>query len=298
MDITAIADTATGGAIGGIMDLAFGGIKNKRALKQDRKIGRQQMAREKEMSQFGMELGLNKMRKTPQAMRDAGLNVGLMYGGSGAGGQSTAQVTNEGTSAPTDMSSTSQGMGMQLAQQKVLQEAQIKNIEADTEKKKVEAVKLAGVDTSNVQADTDKKEKEAIQLSAQTGLTLEQSRLVIAQQNKTKEETTNIQTDTTKKEAEIKKIEKETDWMDDLNGATIRNINSEIRTRAEQLKQNWKKLNIEEQQKEIHKFSEEMKVKYPNAINVLGGITNDFIKMIDNLTGGDEAKEKIREKVK
>ena len=70
-------------------------------------------------------------------MEKAGLNVGLMYGGQGQGGQ----IMNPGGSASggnIEGRNGLSGMGMQLGADLALKIAQTKNIEADTKKKESE----------------------------------------------------------------------------------------------------------------------------------------------------------------
>lgn len=76
-------------------------------------------------------------------MKNAGLNIGLMYGHGGGGG-ATASIAGGNAQKVSDQSFT---QGMAMMQQAQLNKAQIENINADTKKKEVEANKLAGVDT-------------------------------------------------------------------------------------------------------------------------------------------------------
>lgn len=143
---------AGGGAIGSILDLAFGGIKNRR----NEKIANRQRDRDEEsqkrMANYNYDLAMKKFQDTgyeaqTKQMKEAGLNIGLMYGGAGSPGQATAS-TGSGASQTTTVDNTSStGMGMQLGLQSAMMEAQIKNIEADT------ATKLADATNKGVQTD-------------------------------------------------------------------------------------------------------------------------------------------------
>lgn len=90
-------------------------------------------------------------------LKNAGLNVGLMYKGGGPGGQTSSQPASVGMGQGSQPVSLSQNMmaGMSIDRQK----AEIENIKADT------AIKIAGLpkpaaDIANVQAETGKRLQE------------------------------------------------------------------------------------------------------------------------------------------
>lgn len=153
---------AASNAVGGIMGLALGSINDKRQLKQQGKLQKQQIAGNKEMIDYQMAKELQMWQNTnygPQMeqLKKAGLNPGLIYGMSGGGGATTGNATAsvQGTSAPQggreiqDMV----GMGMQMQ----LLQAQKEVLQTQAEKNRADAAKTAGVDTANVQADTENK---------------------------------------------------------------------------------------------------------------------------------------------
>ena len=84
-------------------------------------------------------------------LKEAGLNPALLYGSKGGGGATTGSGGGgvSGQSAGTAIrSGGAEGMGIQLQ----LLEAQKENIKADTELKKADAAKTAGVDTKEAEA--------------------------------------------------------------------------------------------------------------------------------------------------
>lgn len=122
------------------MGLLLGGINDRRQLKQQEKLQKLQMAGQREMSTFNKEQQLDLWRKTNfkaqmEQLKMAGLNPGLIYGMSGAGGATaSAQPGNVGGGqAPIGGREVQDmiGMGMQLQ----LLKAQKENIEADTKLK-------------------------------------------------------------------------------------------------------------------------------------------------------------------
>ncbi len=81
-------------------------------------------------------------------LKNAGLNIGLMYGQSGAGGMGASGGAHQAT--PEQPQGNPVGMALQvqqLEQQRRMNDAQISLTEAQAEKAKTEANKIAGVDT-------------------------------------------------------------------------------------------------------------------------------------------------------
>lgn len=96
-------------------------------------------------------------------MRNAGLNVGMMYGMGGGGGATTNAGSGSSVGMPTYQNT---GMGLDKAMgvaQLGLIDAQKENIQADTENKKAGA--------TNLGADTAKKGAETTNIGATTALT-------------------------------------------------------------------------------------------------------------------------------
>lgn len=83
-----------------------------------------------------------------QHLRNAGLNIGLMYGQSGAGGMGASGGAHQ--AAPEQPQGNPIGMALQvqqIEQQRRMNDAQIALTEAQTSKAKEEAKKIGGVDT-------------------------------------------------------------------------------------------------------------------------------------------------------
>lgn len=81
-------------------------------------------------------------------LKNAGLNIGLMYGQSGAGGMGASGGANQ--ASPEQPQGSPVGMALQvqqLEQQRRMNDAQIALAEAQAEKAKSEATKISGVDT-------------------------------------------------------------------------------------------------------------------------------------------------------
>lgn len=141
--------------VGTVLGLATANYNDRRQERLNRKMADQQKANAKEMAMFNQQLGLDTWEKTGygaqrRQMEEAGLNVGLMYGGAGSGG-----TTN---TAPGQMTSTGVaphsggeiGMGIQSAAQLAMMHAQIENTKASTENIKADTAGKQG-DTAPVQ---------------------------------------------------------------------------------------------------------------------------------------------------
>lgn len=150
-----MSDFGIGELVGLGIDLATTDWKYKKQREQEKKLQDIHIQGSKEMGLFNTglqkEAALDMWNKTNvEAQRkhieNAGLNVGLMYGGSGGGGTtigaSTGNVGSSGASEPNT------GMGMQLALAAKQANANIELTKAQTNKTNIEAEKIAGVDTT------------------------------------------------------------------------------------------------------------------------------------------------------
>lgn len=149
-----IGETVAGAGLG----LLLGGYNDQRQYEQQRKLQGLQIAGQKQLGMFNQGLAKEMWDYTNyenqrRHMENAGLNVGLMYGSAGAGGSTSGGSAGSVTGGNAPVGGGEVGMAMQLGLQKALTEAQIENVKADTEKKKVEAGKTGGVDTQKIGAE-------------------------------------------------------------------------------------------------------------------------------------------------
>lgn len=138
-----------GNAIGNVGNTLLGRLfekhNDRRQLEQQGKLGQQQLGLNIQQMKAQKDADYDMWLKTgPQGMVDeikkAGLSTGMMYSGSGAGGSAVGGGGGN-VGAPQAPKGGGEIMGLQLMN------AQKENIQADTEKKKVETEKTAGVDT-------------------------------------------------------------------------------------------------------------------------------------------------------
>lgn len=117
---------------------------------QQEKMQARQIAGQKEMTDYNVEKQKEMLEATNAKaqvnwLKDAGLSVGLMYGGKGGGGQtsniSSGSVNGGIAQAPDLMKSSGMGLSNELIK------AQIEATKAQANKTNVEAAKIGGVDT-------------------------------------------------------------------------------------------------------------------------------------------------------
>lgn len=122
-------------------------------------------------AQYGQQLQMQTWEQTNypaqiEQIKKAGLNPGLIYKGAGEGGTIGAMPSNSvNQTAPIQHTNS---MALQLGLQTAMVQAQIKNLEANTNKTNVEADKTAGVDTEQTQTATEKMKTEIGKLIAET----------------------------------------------------------------------------------------------------------------------------------
>lgn len=141
------------GAIGAGMGLVGTAVNAVGRNKRNRKAQQLQIEGQKEMSEFNRQQQMKLWEDTNyqaqmEQMRKAGLNVGLMYGMQGQGGQTNAQTGN----VSSQDQEASAGMGIQTAMQAAMNKAQVGLMEAQTEKTVAEKEKLEGIDTEEGKA--------------------------------------------------------------------------------------------------------------------------------------------------
>lgn len=239
---------------------------------QEQDLMDKQVENQKELNKFNQNLGLETWHQTNYSaqrkeLEKAGLNTGLLYGQGGGGGTTTGNAggSASGGTSPSygNELQTMTAMGLQLATQK----ANIELMESQATKNKVEATKIAGVDTDlagkNIESLTqgieESKAKQAL-----TKVTEEIQQFDLKYKNETREEYINqltnlgkklaAETDTALQEAKIANttvnekiniIKTELAGkllQNDLTKAGIQATNQEIQESIETIKQGWTKI--------------------------------------------------------
>lgn len=156
-----------GMAFAPIVGMMSDAINSNRQQKNNERSMNIQYENQRKLNEQGFQFGKDiwdytNAENQAQHYRDAGLSVGMMYGGAGTSGATTSTPSGGGASG-------SGGAGMATGMagsigamaQLGLMESQKENIDANTSKTQAETEKLAGVDTKNVEADTALKEYQA-----------------------------------------------------------------------------------------------------------------------------------------
>lgn len=133
------------------MGMLLEGHNDRRQLRQQTKLQNLQIAGNKEMTDYNMAKELEMWKNTSygaqmEQIKKAGLNPGLLYGMGGTGGQSTGTPGGgvQGAQAP---------QGGQEILGMLMQQAQIENLKAQTDKTKAET-KNVGKTGKNIEAQT------------------------------------------------------------------------------------------------------------------------------------------------
>ena len=135
-----LAMQTAGTVLDTVLGLALENHADKRQLKQEGRLLKQQAQIDREQAAFNQALGLETWRKTgPVALsaelEKAGLNKALQYGGNGGGGQ-TMGMSGANVNAESAPRGGGEIMGLQLMKaQENLIRAQTENVEADTQNK-------------------------------------------------------------------------------------------------------------------------------------------------------------------
>lgn len=142
--ITPIINAATGG----MMDMIMGPAEDARQVKQQQKLTSIQEMSAGRLAANAKENAFDLWQRTNAAAQakeyeKAGLNTGLMYKSGGAGGITTGGATP----MPTGGTAATAAQTMANKMDMMMMGAQIENMKADTELKKADTVKTAGVDT-------------------------------------------------------------------------------------------------------------------------------------------------------
>lgn len=296
---------AASAATGGLMGAIFGGMNDRRQIKQQGKLNQLQEESSKRMMDYQNIKAMDMWQKTNYSaqlaeMKKAGLSTGLMYGGSGPGGATTGSASSSigGGQAPAGGGEV-QTMAMQLG----LQQAQIENIKANTEKTKIEAAKTAGVDTELGQTQVEAN-RIANDIAAQT-------------KDKTIE---GIGYDVSKKWKELSLLtyQEQVEGNEDVLNARIKGAQEGYMTAAltnkeiiaktglseEQAKavaasvvQKWAEIGQGNMKLAIETFRAEIEANRPGLWNVLGGQVQEIIEGLYDL-GGVRDNTRYKQKIK
>lgn len=239
-----IGDVANAG-----MGLLLQGHNDRRQLRQHQKMGQQQLGLNLQQMQAGKDMDYDFWKKTNYGaqvdeMKKAGLGVGMMYGGSGAGGAMTGGAGGN-VNTPDAPKGGGEIMGLQLmGAQKGLMEAQ-------TEKAKAEADKTRGVDTELTGNQAKIAELERSLRSEGYEFMLDK---LGAESVKLREEAANAKegerAELLRKQGEVVAI----GLANELKREGIKLTEAQTNAMLEGIKQKWAEVKVKEGQLELNKF--------------------------------------------
>lgn len=155
---TGVASGAANGILGQVFGSIFGKSQDKRQVKQQQKLNDIAEATNKRMidysnaGQEAMQMRMWENTNLPaqiEMAKKAGMSISSIYGGSGAGGTTAGAGGSGGgtvSASSADGGAARAGMGLQMANQIAMQQAQIENLRANTQKTEAEAENIAGVE--------------------------------------------------------------------------------------------------------------------------------------------------------
>lgn len=237
---------------------------------------------------------------------EAGLNVGLMYGGSGGGGGATVGGGMGSVSGATASDNSANiTSNVQTAMQLRLMEAQKRNIDADTENKQAEATFTGGVKTDQAKAGIDNLIQDTRNKEAQNGLIQIQTALTEENYQKAISEVqimrNNAQISENTITDAVRIIREEAIGKALQNEATkvgIKVDEAQIKKWETELLQGWENLRQGEQKNRIEEFKAEVQAMYPSMGNTWGHIMNNVLLNLETSTGDREWREEQARKVK
>ena len=313
------AGQGTGNLVNEGMGLLFSGIKNKQQARQQKRLTNIEIDSQKHLTDFNMQKQLELWKATSyggqmEELRKAGLNPGLLYG-MGGGGGTTANISqgnvSGGTAGISQASRGAEGMGLQMP----LIAAQVENIKADTELKKVDAAKRAGVDTelANTQIQdltqgiANKKAQETLTNSQDAILknelfekyTTQDWRFTVYEHEASKAideaRSAMIQADvdesTRDSKIEILAQNAIGAMLDNAyKTAQISKTEAEIKKIANDILLGWAQLSNEQQKTRIQQFTAEFQANHPGVMNVLGGAIQRLANSISKPLNGNKVE--------
>lgn len=281
------------GAIAGGIIAAAGAAQTGLNLSMSGSLNRKTRKFAREQSELQYQRSLNMMQmqneyNSPAAqvarLKQAGLNVGLMYQNAGAGGESAQPASPEmATWSPIAPNVD----GLNLIAQAALQKAQIDNIEADTEKKKEE--------TGNVKQDTLLKESmtEATQIQNEIQRATSPAQIATAF-TKVQESVAQIKVlkaEELLKSQEQMRLAQDMLWQNKLN--TIEMVKRQIEMAYSEAKTEEARQNVSLMQKQIEKLENDMEISHMQINNEIKKTWIEQEKMFNQKEVNDIMKRQL-----
>lgn len=315
-----------GAALAGVASAGMGMIANKidrdAQIDQQWKLNYDQMVLQQQLGKYNQQLAMKTWNDTNyeaqlEHMRNAGLNPALMYKSAGEGGQTLGNQASSAVAGAQAPHGGTTGMALQLGLQAAMQAAQIRNLDANTEKTKVDTAKTAGVDTQQAQANiaqtqtaTEKLKTEVKNTEIQTSILKAQEEIAKIQANianvtqtdaidqikiindklygEAQSAITKGNVDKNTREEVTKLIKQSTIEQQlriatqkqglQMNEAQMTKIAAEIQNMTTQQMQNWLKLDQNNREIELKKIMTEFETSTPQQIKQWTSLIGDILK--------------------
>lgn len=280
--LAAAGITAAAGAAQTGLNLSMSGSLNRKTRKFAAEQADLQYYRSLNMMQMQNEY--NSPAAQVARLKQAGLNVGLMYQNAGAGGESAQPASPEMASWSPIAPNVD---GLNLIAQAALQKAQIDNIEADTAKKKEE--------TGNVKQDTLLKESmtETTQIQNEIQRATSPAQIMAAF-TKVQESVAQIKVlkaDELLKSQEQMRLAQDMIWQNRLNA--IEMVKRQIEIAYTEAKTDEARKNISLMSKQIEKLQNDMEISNLNMVNEIKKTWIEEEKMYNQKEVNDIMKKQL-----
>jgi hypothetical protein len=308
MEVTQGVGAATGmiNQVEGILGMPLANTKAQQQFGMQQELAHQQFQNQLALANNQQKLSQENWDYTNyenqvKHMQNAGLNVGLMYNGSGQGGQSLGQSQGSAglgsapdTKLPAASNQNFMGVADNLANIK-LKEAQIENVESDTAKKGAEKIEIESR-TPTYSKGMEKTDQEIAEMASRMNVNTETMKKIIQEvkasetgQELTKAQTENVEANTqrtktlTPIEADVmkenwKREVTQNKYLDDKQKAELDNLLQDVINKKAMIEQNDERIDQEQ-------FKKQLESKYPSIMNVVGGTLNQVLTW---LTGGKD----------
>ena len=273
-----------------------------------------QVRAQKEMTDYNQASAMDMWNMTNyeaqrKHMENAGLNVGLMYGGHASGGTSSTIGSPSGSvGAQQTTVDTTKGMGMLLQSEAI--KSQI-DLNKATEGKAIAETKEVEARTPTYEKGIQKTDAEIQEIATKLGVNVEMAKKIIAETEKTKTEIPNVIADTKVKEAEVPKIQadvKNINLDTNLKRAEINKITADIwkiheLTPSEKAKIDGeitkmvKEVELKGNEVDINKYKAELEGLRPGIFTLISEQFNQALNWARKESGEQWEYDKVKQKV-
>jgi len=281
-DLGSMAQGAAEAGINTGLGLLLEKHSDRRQLKQQGKLGQQQLGLNKQQMKYGKELDLQMWENTSypaqvEQLKKAGLNPGLLYGQSGGGGTTTG-----GNAGSVNTPNAPQGGGEIIGLQ--LMGAQKALIEAQTAKTQAETIKTEGVDTKLTKANARIAEIQGQMMSdtyAETFSKILSEAEKAASESRIAAQTADVGQETMQTRIETAEAELVGIGIANELRKTQTNLTQEqIKATVEQVKQKWEEIGVSKDRLKLDQFVKDVADSTKLAVETATKIVGEIVEAV------------------